>query len=284
MSWRTWMTGAVLLLATSAPAATIARATWLWNNSVVDSAARRDDVLRFCGDRRIDTIFLYAPADHLQDRAAEFRAFLAAAHARRMQVEALGGESGWVWEREKLSAFLAAVRAFNDAGKSDERFDGVHLDIEPYDTPQWKQDPDTGGKAYLETLEAARAEAGDMKLAADVPPWFGEIATPEGTLLSGAIERVDEVGLMAYTDQTKGLVAEVEPAIAFAAQQKKRVWIGVSAQAYDTDMNPGAALKPQVERVVKRAEKLFQGSPGLRGVAIHDYEHLRALYDRRRTR
>jgi hypothetical protein len=173
------------------------------------------------------------------------------------------------------------VRAFNDAGAAGERFDGLHLDVEPYDTPEWKAEPEKSAAQYLAMLDALRSQAGGLPVAADVPPWFGEIELPEGTLLSGVIERVDEVALMAYTDQVKGLAAECRPALDFAAQRHKLVWVGVSAQLYDTDMDPGRGVQPQVERVIKAAEHAFRSARSLRGIAIHDYGHLRALYDRR---
>src|SRR3954468_14429753 len=59
--------------------APLERATWVWNNSITESASRRDDLLRFCAQRKIRVLFLYAPMDHLQERPEEFHAFLAAA-------------------------------------------------------------------------------------------------------------------------------------------------------------------------------------------------------------
>lgn len=258
------------------------RAVWVWDNSVTEEPAERDDLLRFCRERRIDTLFLHAPMDHLQDRPDEFHAFLAAAHEQKMRVEALDGAPRWPFERAAAEGFVTAVRVFNSFAKTPaERFDGIHVDAEPYDTPEWKADEQRAAAQYIELLDALRSQKGDLPLAADVPPWFGTFTLPEGTLLSAVIERVDEVALMSYTNQVKGLAAEVRPALDFAAQRGKRVWIGVSAQLYDSDMDPGRPVRPQVERILKTAEHRFRGARALRGVALHDFEHLRALYDKR---
>jgi hypothetical protein len=249
----------------------------VWDNSVT-AKAKQAGLLRFCHERRIDTLFLHAPADHLRERAAEFRSLLAAAHLQGIRVEALDGEATWARERAKAEEFIAAVRAFNDAGGPAERFDGVQLDVEPYDTPEWKESPAKAAGELLAMLDAARAAAGGLHLALAVPPWYGEIDIQDGILLAEVILRVDEVALMAYTDQTKGLAAECKPALDFAAQHGKQVWVGISAQAYDTDMNSARPLRPQVERLIKSAERMFEGQRSLHGIAIHDYEHFRTLY------
>jgi hypothetical protein len=258
------------------------RATWVWNNWVVEKPEQYKDFLRFCRARGIGTLFLHAPADHLAERAPNFHAFLAAAHKQKMRVEALDGASDWAFEAAKPEGFIAGVLAFNGASELEgERFDGVHLDVEPYDTAQWKESADDAEMQYLTMLDAARAKAGGLPVTADVPPWFNEVDTPEGPLLNAVIARVDAIGLMAYTHQVKGLAAESRDAIAFAQRQHMRVWVGISAQLMDSDMDPARPVRPQVEAVVRAAERAFRHGHnfgGFRGVAIHDYEHLRDLY------
>jgi hypothetical protein len=271
----------VAACAVSAAAASPRRATWVWDNWVVETPEKQQDFLRFCRARRIDTVFLHAPADHLRERAANFHSLLAAAHRQKMRVEALDGRPEWAFERARAEAHVAAVLAFNLAtGRPGERFDGIHLDVEPYDMPQWKAARQSAAAQYLEMLDVVRTEAGGLPLSADVPPWFGEVEIPEGTVLSGTIARVSTVALMAYTDQIKGLRREGRPAVEFAQHEKKQVWIGISAQLRDSDMDLKRPVREQVEAVIKRAEHTFRGAPGLAGVAVHDYEHLRALYDK----
>src|SRR3954469_21770414 len=109
--------------------APLERATWVWNNSITQSATKRDDLLRFCAQRKIGVLFLYAPMDHLQERPEEFHAFLAAAHREKMRVEALAGAPRWAFERENAERFVTAVQVFNSSAKSaEESFDGIHLD------------------------------------------------------------------------------------------------------------------------------------------------------------
>ena len=277
-----WLAVVLLLVVANAAAERPRRAVWVWDNSVTETTTQRDALLKFCRERNIDTLFLHAPMDHLQDRPDEFHAFLAAAHRQKIRVEALDGNARWAFERAGAENFVTAVKIFNSFAKTpQERFDGIHLDAEPYDTLEWKQDEQRVAAQYLEMLDALRAQKGDLLLTADVPPWFGSFNIPEGTLLSGAITRTDGIALMSYTNQVRGLAAEVKPALEFAATKGKRVWIGLSVQAYDSDMDGTKPLRPQVERTLKRAEKQFGKQPALAGIALHDFGHLRALYDKR---
>jgi hypothetical protein len=271
-----------LLLATTPALAATHRATWVWDNSVTQDAGRRAALLRFCHERRIDTLFLHAPADHLRERAAQFRALLVAAHAQGIRIDALDGEATWAHEPARAEAFLAAVRGFNDAAALDQKFDGVQLDVEPYDTPEWKESPAKVAGELLAMLDAVHAGAGGIRVTLAVPPWYGEIGLPDGSLLAETITRTDEIALMAYTDQKKGLGPECRPALDFAAQEGKQVWVGISAQFYDTDMDPARPAKPQVERLIKSAERMFAGESSLRGIAVHDYEHWRTQYSGKR--
>lgn len=257
------------------------RAAWAWNNAIVDSAEKRDEFLSFCRQRRINVVFLYAGAKDLRARAPRFRAFLAAAHRKKMRVDALDGDPSWGLRAHRGGAeeFFAALREFQQAGAPPaERFDGVHLDVESYDRPEWKAAETQAAEEYLEFLEWARAQAGGLRMAADVPPWFGHVQVAQGRLLGAVIERVDEVGLMAYSEQVKGQMALARPALEYAAQQRKGVWVGVSAQLYDSDMDPRQPLREQVERVVKASERRLKRYASFRGVAIHDLEHFLALY------
>jgi hypothetical protein len=266
----------VLALAMSAHAA-MHRATWVWDNEAITTPEQRAALLDFCAARQIDAVFLHAPAAHLRDRADEFRAFLRAAHARGVRVEALGGASDWARDRGKPRKFVATLLDFQRAGAPEERFDALHLDVEPYSTPEWEASREQAAEDWLALFDEVRAAAGGLPLAADIPPWLGRVQTAGGDLLSGIIARVDEVGLMAYSQQRKKkqLVAACRPAMEAAARHGRSVWVGISVQPdYLISRKP----RSEAERLIKDAERAVRNLPALQGVAVHDYEHLRALY------
>lgn len=256
------------------------RATWVWNNDVIGSAQSRAELLRFCGQRRIDVIFLHTSSGSLADRADEFRAFLAAAHARRMQVEALGGAPEWTQHRGELDGFVAAIVTFNRAGAPEERFDGIHLDVEPYGTAEWSTAEQQTAMQWLAMFDAARASAAGLPLAADVPTWFSNVAVGDSDLLSAIVSRVDSVALMAYGSQYRkeSLAIACRRGQALAAAAGKHIWVGVSLQ-------PRYLPRPnrrKAERLIKTAEQAGGDADAVSGVAIHDYANLRTLYSGKR--
>jgi len=259
------------------------RAVWVWNNWVASEADRRVDLLAFCKQRGINVLFLHIMPEDLRVRPNDFRALLTEAHQQGVKVQALAGAPEWVFadKRTRLQWFLEGVVKFNDEGPAEARFDGVHLDVEPYDTLEWKAGPLEVGKRYLEMLEFTRAQIGALPLAADVPPWYSTIAMDGTSLLTDVVARVDQVGLMSYARQVKDIGGSSHDALEAARRQGKGVWVGMSAQLYDSDMKSGKPLRPQVEKVVETIEKKLKSAPGLLGVAIHDYEHYRQLYPAR---
>jgi len=135
------------ILATPAVAAEKARplqrAVWVWNNWAASEPDRRDDLLVFCRQRGINVLFLHLMPEDLSTRGDDFRALLTQAHQQGFKIQALAGAPEWVFaeKRARLGWLLDAVVKFNDEGPAEARFDGVHLDVEPYDTPEWKASP-----------------------------------------------------------------------------------------------------------------------------------------------
>lgn len=256
------------------------RATWVWDNAVTEKA-KQAELLRFCRDRRIDTLFLHAPATHLQERADEFRSLVAAAHAQRMRVEALDGRPGWATDHDKAKQFVGAVVTFNQAGAPDERFDGVHLDVEPYGTEEWGTARSEIALRWLGMFDEARAAAAGLPVTADIPLWLGGVAAGNEDLQSAILARVDTVALMAYATQhnKKRLAAACRSAIREAQRQGRSVWIAISVQpAYLV----GTGKRQHAEKLVKTVERTLVDAPTVAGVAIHDYEHWQPLYAGRR--
>ena len=272
----------VILLAVAAPQSAASerprRATWVWSNDIVGSPAERDAFLKFCRKRRIDVLFLYAPPHRVRERSAEFHALLAAVHAAGLRVEALDGAPEWAFEPEHATSFAQAVLAFNrEAVTAGERFDALHLDVEPYQAQNWKDAPEQGGERFLEMLRAVRAAAGGLPLTADVPAWFAQSDTGDPPLLGRALEQLDAVAVMAYVERARRVQTLMAPALALAAPQGKQVWAGISVQRADADDSSLLARK-RFEELVRKTESGLRHRRGFHGVAIHDAEHLRELY------
>ncbi|MBX3220583.1 MAG: hypothetical protein KF795_08700 [Labilithrix sp.] len=115
-------------------------------------------------------------------------ALVAALTARGVRVEALSGNASW-YTPEKLPAVLGwidAVAAFN--AKHPAKFAGVHLDIEPHQLPENRNDH-AFLPALAATLGAARqhAAAAGLTTSADLPRFA--LDEQHGPLFAAAVQR-----------------------------------------------------------------------------------------------
>jgi hypothetical protein len=120
------------------------------------------------------------------------RGFVATATSHGMAVQALGGGPTWFGEdRRYLGQLLVELVAdYNIRARYDERFQGVHLDLEPYTLTGWLGDPDNFHE-YLVTIQGIvdtyRSLAGgygnrNLQLGFAIPFWFDS-----ATSLPGAV-------------------------------------------------------------------------------------------------
>jgi hypothetical protein len=116
--------------------------------------------------------------DRHVDRAADWKAFVAEAHRRDMKLHALDGDPHYAPRDQHRAALsiVTAVVAYNAAAAPNERFDGVHFDVEPHVLLDWRvrQLRERLLEDYLELNARAAAVAHDAGLAygVDVPFWW----------------------------------------------------------------------------------------------------------------
>ncbi|MGH9651320.1 MAG: hypothetical protein ACRD3I_12725, partial [Terriglobales bacterium] len=99
-----------------------------------------ESLLAFTARKRIRTIFLSASTKRLQQAPEVYRRALRRAHAQGLTVQALNGEPEWTFpdRRSGAVAFLEALQQYNHESRPAERFDAIHLDVEPDSLPQWR--------------------------------------------------------------------------------------------------------------------------------------------------
>jgi hypothetical protein len=143
---------------------------WVWKSASVLAAPGAAEALRdFCRPQGINEVYVALPADG----APPLAHLIAVLHGSHIRVEALlsstdADERGE--HRQKLLNRVRTIVEFN-RGRA-ERFDGIHLDIEPQQRPENKG---PGNLAFLPGLVQAyrevRALAGSARLPvnADIP-------------------------------------------------------------------------------------------------------------------
>lgn len=285
-------------------------AMWVWNVQHLATDAARDRLIAFC--RAHDVASLYVSAYQFAPlQAQQYRAFLRQAHHEGIAVHALAGDPRWAMSRYHSlpMAWVQQVVAFNDEGSPEERFDGVHTDIEPYLLSRtWMEHPAQllGGLLDLHAKMAgqlqeeyahgsARASRRGgyrpLRLGADVPFWFdddptyriewqGRVLPPSHHLLDIA----DYLTVMAYRNYAEGTEGVIELSrreLEYAGRVGKYVMIGQETQAdlFPTYLTYGGTSAAYLQSELAKIAAAFQASPGYGGIAIHHYDTYQALLD-----
>jgi hypothetical protein len=207
-----WIVCAVGLVTFSAAASAQAGSApvhglWVWKSPTVLEAPRgAEDLLDFCRSQDINEIYVSISARSEADEEGKLAHLIALAHRGSIRVEALlsstdADEPGK--HRDTLLNHVRDIVQFNQ-GHPGNRFDGIHLDVEPQQRPENKG---PGNLRFLPDLaEAFRAvrsvaEPAGMTVNADI----------QNKLLKGDLEQrkmllsaVGRVTLMMYELSSPG--------------------------------------------------------------------------------
>ncbi len=232
------------------------KAVWVWNTSeILNSQEKQLDLMRFLEAQGFTHLFLQLPnekeriglAGEVTLEAEKLRPLIASISRRGIQVHALDGFKNYAlpeWHERVLLTLENVVR-YNQASDRQERFSGVHYDIEPYLLPGFvgprRQRVLQG---YLELLEriSQRARQARLVFGADIPFWYdaadeltGEIHPVEfhgvrKFASQHVIDLVDQVAIMDYRTTAygaDGIIALAQDELFYAAEKGKQVFIGM---------------------------------------------------------
>lgn len=287
----------LILACTLLPAAP--KAVWVWEAEtlrLLDDRAYETHVVGLLRTHGFRTLFLYADDYRgrnpiLNERAA-YRGLLARLHAAGFRVEALLGSypmKTWEYvlpERDQAArAMMQHILDYNTAASALERFDGVHLDIEPHALDSWSEETRASlSRMFLarsrEWVAMARQAGKDFLVGAAIPFWYdGFTLAWEGAskpLNAHLQDLYDYVAVMDYRNRAEGpdgIIAHAREEIAYGAAQGKVVLLGLETGEAQppkvTFRNRGAAA---LTREMTTTEQAFAKTRAFGGFAIH---HLR---------
>lgn len=241
-----------------------------------------NEVLEFSKQHGVTHIYLYI--DRARVTPKDYSRFIQQASYHKIKVEALEGDPAWGWKKHRgdLEDFIVWVASYNANVNEEERFSGIHLDIEPYLLPEWKTDQADVVEQWLANLEFAAklADGSDgLKVTLDVPFWIHSVEVPgyrDYDVSDWMFKRFDTLVLMDYRDFAEGIDGIVSHALAIvgkASAAKKSAIVGVEiAPNHEADKTTfheeGAEA---MERELAIASRHLKSFAGFRGVAIHGF-------------
>ena len=186
------------------------RATWLWNPWMFYDSP--ESTLVFLQQKKVSTVFVQIDSDIPRTK---YHAFLTGAHKANIKVFALDGAPNWgnttgAKAKNKFKNWLAN---YQKTAPATAKFDGIHVDIEPYGLPEWetKRAATVRGFQNVLTELAAFSKTQKLQFEADIPFWFDEITynNPtygKGNLAEWTIKNTDGVALMSYRDTAQAII------------------------------------------------------------------------------
>ena len=163
----------------------IQKATWIWQTELIRDGG--EELLDFSREEGINLIYLQIDRQLSSDI---YEAFIERAHEDQIAVHALGGDPRWALT-EHLDDMLGLadwVIDYNGKVAAGARFDGIHLDVEPYVLAKWETEQVQIITTWEQNLKAflSLASGKGLELGIDIP--FGLTNTPwrmEPILMNG---------------------------------------------------------------------------------------------------
>lgn len=256
----------------------VQRGTWIWDTTIIQTD--QDQILTFAQDNQLTTIYLQIDRDI---PVTVYQQFVRKARAKQVTVEALAGRPQWAFpdNHNQIKAFILWVKSYNASVGSEERFDRLHFDIEPYLLPEWKTDNKRVVENWMNTIRLLEKETKEngLKMTLDVPFWLHLVKVPDSTYSMSAwvLEKVDSVVIMDYRNVAlgnDGIVANANTIMKEASTLKKKVLIAVetapNSEGNFTSFYTSSTGKMNAELQIAK-EKLAH-FPSYAGFAIHDYK------------
>jgi hypothetical protein len=285
------------------------KAVWVWEQdslSLLQDRGAADEAIRFAKSQRITKVYLYADAFNgrnlLTEEPWRWHDLLRRLHREGLRAEALLGSAYLHTEhyveperRDAALDMFRRIHRFNAATDSaEERFDGIHYDIEPHLLPQWEDQRDLLLMGYLDLGRAIvdlRRDVGqDLPITPDIPFWLDTVVLEwEGATRSVAehvIRLFETVALMDYRNFARGsdgIIAHATLEMDIAARLGRRVVIGLEIAEGEPKKISFASLTPaDLARELAATESAFQDSSAFGGFAIHHFSAWKAWLERAR--
>jgi hypothetical protein len=246
------------------------RAMWVWaapdNQTLVDFATAH-------GVQEMFYSVSPAIAGAELARVEQLRSLTAAAG---IVLDALGGDSTWAttgvadaiaWENDALATGL---------------FDGVHLDIEPMQLPDWSTNTAADALSFVAAMKQIRANNRQVHLELDCQFSYGSIAVAGYPSLADAIDTtVDEIAIMSYRNTDTGAngmfgIAQDE------LQRAQQAGILARLGAETNNVQPAeitfyGMTDTEMAAVLAATDLSAASYPAYRGIAVEDYTGWSAL-------
>jgi hypothetical protein len=218
------------------------------------------------------------------------RAWNSKLHAAGITSQLLLSENTWIYPQHRRNLLTVHIKPtlidFNAAAGPTERYDALHLDIEPHGFPEWVTLTPLERKNLLlmfrDTFQEVRAflnqnGAAEIPVYADLPVWYDQVPTPVGwdsvaerdAWFQSLGQSLAGMSLMAYERKT---AAGIENGVSWELQN----FTGETRVALEASVGDGKTWA-SFESLLGMMQTQEQIQPLRRDLDIHDFIQFRDL-------
>lgn len=204
-------------------------------------------------------------------------------------MHALGGDPRWALteHREDMLGLADWVVNYNGKVSAGARFDGIHLDIEPYVLAQWEDEKDKIISTWEQNLEVFlnQVSGNELELGIDIPFWFDQYSLENGTNLNEWLIRTfDHVTVMAYRNEVEsehGILELTRDELELANRLGKQILIGVNTKEMPGESHTSfyGHGKDRMNEKLEHLSGVLGSYASFAGIAIHDIRNWQNMSD-----
>ena len=275
------------------------RGTWWWTSTghpwgvdqVLGDNNKETQILQFLKAWNFGRVYC-SFGNSARTNPAVMRAWNARLHATGVSPQLLLSENTWIFPEKRDNLLTVHIQPklidFNAAAtNAAERYDGLHLDIEPHALSQWTTNTAAGRRDLLlllrDTFQAVRTYldqhgATNISVYADLPVWYDQLPTPVGwnstterdAWFAALGQSLAGISLMAYDRDT---ASSIESGVSWEIQN----FTNECRVALEADVGTDGNTWPSfwsLMAVIQAEERT--GTPPRR-MDVHDFVHFHDL-------
>lgn len=207
-------------------------ATWVWDSDLLNKEFNQ--TVELIKNQQLQSIFIQYSSS-ITNRT--YKQFITSMHDIGVSVYALDGGPDWgITNNEDKDIFMKWFVNYQDEATNKERFEGIHLDVEPYLLTEWETNQDDIVKKYQSLITKIKAVTThtETSLGVDIPFWYDKILLKNEkqnmSLAQWIINNVDETTIMAYrnfANEKNGIIDITAKEVDWAEQAGTSLYIAV---------------------------------------------------------
>lgn len=252
------------------------KSVWMWKSEPVTK--NPDETIEFLANQQVDQLYMrfYPKVDK-----ENYQYFIEKAGNQGIKVHALVGSPLWGQKAYTKDAVerVDLIHAYNQKVEEEQRFVGIHFDVEPYSLELWDNNRKKAVKEWKQSAETYVEHAKDYGfiVGSALPFWTDNrsVNDYEENFYQQFIDMQDYVSIMSYRNTAVGpnsITTLAENEVLYAKAPKVEVGVELNPYKIDYVSFDGKSLRYTEGEIAKvRTHFMNEDYPGFKGIAIHNY-------------